>query len=64
MSFVVMRNGEPKVICVKRSSGSPILDEAAIAIVSMGHYPPMTAKVFAGEAGHPFAVTIEFRPPS
>lgn len=61
VGFVVLRNGEPKAVRVLRSSGSSILDEAAIAIVSSGHYPPMTAQVFAGEAEHVFAVTIEFR---
>jgi outer membrane biosynthesis protein TonB len=46
---------------VLRSSGSSILDEAARTTVSSGHYPPMPARAFAGEAEHMFAVTIEFR---
>ena len=61
VGFVVMRNGESKAVRVLRSSGSPILDDAAQATVSSGHYPPMPAKAFAGEAEHMFAVTIEFR---
>ena len=61
VGFVVTRNGEPKTVRVLRSSGSAILDEAAVAIVSSGHYPPMPTQVFAGEAEHVFAVTIEFR---
>ncbi len=61
VGFVVMRNGEPKVVRVLRSSGSAILDEAAVAIVSSGHYPAMPTQVFAGEEEHVFAVTIEFR---
>jgi protein TonB len=64
VGFVVKRNGEPKTVRVLRSSGSSILDEAAVAIVSSGRYSPMTAQVFAGEAEHVFAVTIEFRAPS
>jgi TonB family protein len=64
VSFIVMRNGEPKVVRVLRSSQSSILDETAVAIVSSGHYPPMPARVFAGETEHLFAVTIEFRPVS
>ncbi len=64
VGFIVMRNGEPKVVHVLRSSGSPILDDRAVTIVSAGHYPPMSAKIFAGEAEHAFAVTIEFRAPS
>lgn len=61
VGFVVTRNGESKAVRVLRSSRSSILDEAAIGIVSSGQYPPMTAKEFAGEAEHVFAVTIEFR---
>jgi TonB family protein len=64
VGFTVMRNGEPKVVHVLRSSGSSILDDTALGIVSSGHYPPMPDKVFAGEAEHAFAVTIEFRAPS
>jgi periplasmic protein TonB len=64
VGFIVTRNGEPKVVHVLGSSGSPILDDRAVAIVSAGHYPPMSAKIFVGEAEHAFAVTIEFRAPS
>jgi len=60
VGFVVMRNGEAKAVRVLRSSGSSILDDAAQNTVSSGHYPPMPAKAFAGEAEHMFAVTIEF----
>jgi protein TonB len=60
VGFVVMRNGEAKAVRVLRSSGSSILDDAAQTTVSSGHYPPMPAKAFAGEAEHMFAVTIEF----
>jgi periplasmic protein TonB len=62
VGFTVVRSGEPKLVRVLRSSGSSILDDAAVAIVSSGHYPPMPATLFAGEAEHVFAVTIEFRP--
>lgn len=61
VGFVVMRNGAAKGIHVLRSSGSSILDDAAQTTVSSGHYPPMPAKAFAGEAEHMFAVTIEYR---
>jgi periplasmic protein TonB len=60
VGFVVMRNGEAKAVRVLRSSGSSILDDAAQTTVSSGHYPPMPAKAYAGEAEHMFAVTIEF----
>jgi TonB family protein len=61
VGFMVLRSGQPKVVRVLRSSGSSILDETAVAIVASGHYPPMPARIFAGEAEHAFAVTIEFR---
>ena len=64
VGFVLMRSGEPKIVHVLRSSGSPILDTTAVAIVAAGHYPPMPVKIFVGEAEHAFAVTIEFRAPS
>jgi periplasmic protein TonB len=60
--FVVLRGGEPQAVAIERSSGSSLLDAAAVQIVASGHYPPMPPKVFIGEAGHTFAVTIEFRP--
>jgi len=62
--FVVLRSGETQAVVLLRSSGSPLLDEQALKIVSAGHYPAMPAKAFVGEAQHPFVVTIEFRPPS
>jgi protein TonB len=61
VGFVVMRSGVAKAVRVLRSSGSSILDEAAQATVSSGHYPPLPDKAFAGETEHMFAVTIEFR---
>jgi TonB family protein len=64
VGFVLMRSGEPKTVHVLRSSGSSMLDEAAVAIVSSGHYPPMPTLAFAGQSEHVFAVTIEFRAPS
>ncbi len=60
--FLLTRGGLPLGCSVARSSGSSILDEAAVSIVAAGHYPPMPEAVFAGEAQHLFVVTIEFRP--
>lgn len=62
--FVVVRSGSPEEVVVERSSGSSLLDDEALRIVSSGHYPPMPANVFAGESRHVFVVTIEFRPAS
>lgn len=59
--FVVMRSGEPKAVAVEASSGSRILDQAALSIVSAGRYARMPEKAFVGEAQHTFVVTIEFR---
>jgi periplasmic protein TonB len=61
VSFVLARSGEVHEAKLLRSSGSSLLDEAALAIVSSGHYPPMPAQAFAGESRHTFVVTIEFR---
>jgi protein TonB len=61
VGFVLIRSGEVKAVHVMRSSGSLILDAAAVAIVSTGRYPPMSANLFAGEGEHTFSVTIEFR---
>ena len=61
--FVLLRSGESRDVTLLRSSGSELLDEAALNIVAAGRYAPMPAKVFAGEARHTFIVTIEFRPP-
>jgi len=61
--FVVLRSGAPQQVAVQRSSGSSLLDEAALGIVASGHYPPMPPRCFVGEAQHTFVVTIEFRPP-
>lgn len=60
VKFLVTRAGQPKGASVLRSSGSPSLDQAAVLIVSSGHYPPMPEAIFANEPEHLFAVTIEF----
>jgi TonB family protein len=58
--FVVTRGGEAREVQVARSSGSSILDQTALAIVSAGHYAPMPAAIFVNQAEHLFAVTIAF----
>jgi TonB family protein len=60
--FVVLRSGASEDAVVERSSGSTILDEQALRIVSSGHYPAMPTNVFVTESRHVFVVTIEFRP--
>jgi protein TonB len=62
--FIVTRAGEPQGVGVLHSSGSQLLDGAALNIVASGHYSPMPAKAFLGEEQHTFVVTIEFRPSS
>lgn len=59
--FVLERSGELHDAALLRSSGSSVLDRAALDIVSSGHYPPMPSQTFAGESSHTFVVTIEFR---
>ncbi|MBV8403107.1 MAG: TonB family protein [Gammaproteobacteria bacterium] len=60
--FAVSRGGEPRGASIEHSSGSALLDQEALQLVSSGHYPPMPAKAFAGETQHVFLVTIEFPP--
>jgi len=62
VAFVVLRGGEPQSVSVLKSSGSAILDEAAVKLVSAGHYPPMPEKVFVGETRHSFVISVEYRP--
>jgi TonB family protein len=61
VSFVVTRAGQPTAVALLHSSGSPSLDQSALAVVSSGHYAPMPAAIFANEPEHLFEVTIEFR---
>lgn len=60
--FVLVRSGQTQRVALEHSSGSALLDEAALSIVRSGRYPPMPAKTFVGESEHTFVVTIEFRP--
>ncbi|MGA8708138.1 MAG: energy transducer TonB [Steroidobacteraceae bacterium] len=60
--FLLSRNGEIRATALSSTSGSPILDQAALDVVASGRYPPMPADAFAGEAQHTFTVTIEFQP--
>jgi protein TonB len=58
--FIVSRSGEAREVQVAHSSGSTILDQAALSIVAAGHYAPMPAAIFVNQAEHLFAVTIAF----
>jgi TonB family protein len=58
--FLLTRSGEARQVQVARSSGSSILDQAAVAIVAVGHYAPMPATIFVNQIDHLFAVTIDF----
>jgi TonB family protein len=60
--FVVLRSGQPQAASIARSSGSAVLDQEALQLVSAGHYPPMPVKAFVGESQHAFLVTVEFPP--
>jgi periplasmic protein TonB len=61
VQFVVARSGETRGVLLLRSSGSTILDQAAVDTVRSGHYPPMPVGTFAGEPEHVFVVTMEYR---
>jgi protein TonB len=58
--FFLDRSGMPGQVALQRTSGSHILDAQALHIVSSGRYPPFPESAFPGEAGHSFAVHVEF----
>jgi protein TonB len=61
VSFRIDRLGKVEAVTLARSSGSRMLDERALEIVSSARYPPFPAAAFPGESRHDFLVTIEFR---
>jgi TonB family protein len=62
LRFVLLRTGEVRSVAIQQTSGSSILDQTALEIVSSGHYPAMPPQAFVGQSEHTFVVTIEFRP--
>jgi TonB family protein len=59
--FLLDRSGNPSEVAIAHTSGSRLLDEQAVRIVSSGHYPPFPEAAWRGQVRHFFIVTIEFR---
>ena len=58
--FRLDRSGAVKEAGVQTSSGSLILDQAALALVRGGNYPAFTADIYSGAAEHRFVVTLSY----
>ncbi len=62
IGFLLSRTGAVSGVHVIRSSGSAMLDQQAVAIVSGGHYPPIPDDVYPNAATHAFSVPVAFAP--
>lgn len=54
------REGTLHAAGIDASSGSMILDAAALATVRQGNYPPFPVQSWSGQATHRFEVTLEY----
>jgi protein TonB len=57
--FTLDRGGNVSGVALVRTSGSRIVDEHALHVVSSGHYPPFPEGAYPSELHHFFMVTIE-----
>jgi protein TonB len=62
--FVLARNGSLLEAGVLQSSDSNLLDDAALASVRRGTYPPFPEQTWPGQESHKFTADIAFMPPS
>jgi protein TonB len=62
--FTLARNGALLDSGVLDSSTSNLLDDAALATVRRGTYPPFPTNTWPGEDHHKFSAEIEFLPPN
>ncbi len=60
VSFTLSRSGTVSSVRVLRGSGSSVLDQQAVLIVSGLRYPTMPAAVYPGQASHVFSVPVGF----
>jgi periplasmic protein TonB len=58
--FRLDRSGSVKEAGIQTSSGSLILDQAALALVRGGSYPAFPADAYPGAADHRFVVTLSY----
>jgi len=62
--FTLGRGGALLEAGVLESSNSNLLDDAAMATVRRGVYPPFPANTWLDQESHKFSAEIEFNPPS
>ena len=62
--FTLARDGALLETGILESSNSNLLDDAAVATVRRGLYPPFPANTWVDHKFHKFSAEIEFRPPS
>ena len=62
--FTLSRQGALLDAGVLESSNSNLLDDAALATVRRGSYPPFPADTWPAQEQHKFSAEIEFKPPS
>jgi protein TonB len=62
--FTLARNGSLVDSGILQSSESNLLDDAALATVRRGTYPPFPANTWVGQEQHKFQADIDFVPPS
>lgn len=62
--FILRRNGELMVAEIESSSGSMLLDSAALSTVRRASYTPFPEESWAGQSQHQFSVELDFVPPS
>lgn len=58
--FRLDRSGAVKEAGVQTSSGSLILDQAALALVRGGNYPGFPTDIYSGSSEHRFVVTLSY----
>ncbi len=62
--FTLARTGALQDVGILESSNSNLLDDAALATVRRGSYPPFPANTWVDQESHKFSAEIEFNPPS
>jgi len=58
--FILDHAGKLEDVGIEKSSGSPILDQAAISTVKRGEYSAFPTDAWKGEATHRFTVQLNF----
>ncbi len=62
--FTLTRSGSLLEAGILESSNSNLLDDAAIATVRRGSYPPFPGNTWVDQESHKFSADMQFSPPS